>query len=115
MWYRVDISDFEDFYTNPDKRIEIFKRDNKKCFYCLCELKDNTFYLDHIFPRSQGGENYKSNLITACKTCNSKKSDKNAEDFLIDNYRSGLLIQEEFLNQKIILKDLLEQYNHCKK
>jgi len=106
--------DLEDFYTNPEKRVEIFKRDGKKCFYCLCELQNNTFYLDHIFPRSQGGENYKSNLITSCKTCNSKKSDKEAKAFLLDNYRGGLITQEEFLNQKIILENLIEKYEDCK-
>ena len=105
----------EDFYTNPDKRIEIFERDGKKCFYCLCELKNNTFYLDHIFSRSQGGENYKSNLITACKTCNSKKSDKDAETFLLDSYRGGLITQEEFLNQKATLENFIEKYEDCKK
>ncbi|RLA63364.1 MAG: hypothetical protein DRQ78_06995 [Epsilonproteobacteria bacterium] len=104
----------EDCYTDPLKRIEIFERDNKQCFYCLCELKNNTFYLDHIFPRSQGGENYKSNLITSCKTCNSKKSDKNAETFLLDNYRGGLITQEEFLNQKATLENLIETYENCK-
>ena len=106
--------DLEDCYTDPLKRIEIFERDSKKCFYCLCELKSNTFYLDHIFPRSQGGENYKSNLITSCKTCNSKKSDKNAEAFLLDNYRGGLITQEEFLNQKATLENLIKKYEDCK-
>ena len=106
--------DLEDFYTNPEKRIKIFERDNKKCFYCLCELKSNTFYLDHIFPRAKGGENYQSNLITACKTCNSKKSDKDAEAFLLDSYRGGLIIQEEFLNQKATLENFIEKYEDCK-
>ena len=63
---------------------------------------------------SQGGENYKSNLITSCKTCNSKKSDKNAEAFLLDNYRGGLITQEEFLNQKTTLENLIERYEDCK-
>ncbi|MBI3874181.1 MAG: HNH endonuclease [Arcobacter sp.] len=106
--------DLEDFYTNPEKRIRIFERDNKKCFYCLCELQKNTFYLDHIFPRSRGGENYKFNLITACKICNSKKSDKDAENFLLDSYRGGLITQEEFLKQKATLESLIEKYKKYK-
>ena len=106
--------DLEDFYTNPEKRTKIFERDNKKCFYCLCELQNNTFYLDHIFPRAKGGENYKFNLITACKTCNSKKNDKDAETFLLDSYRGGLITQEEFLKQKVTLENLIEKYKECK-
>lgn len=70
--------------------------------------------MDHIFPRAKGGENYQSNLITACKICNSKKSDKDAEAFLLDCYRNGLITQEEFLNQKSILENLIEKYKDCK-
>lgn len=105
--------DLEDFYTNPEKRYVIFERDNKKCFYCICELQDNTYYLDHVFPRSKGGENYSSNLITACKSCNSRKNNKDAESFLLENYRSGLMTQAEFKKQKDILVLLLKKYDSC--
>ena len=105
---------FEDFYTDPQKRIEVLKRDDYKCFYCLRELQRDTFYLDHIHPRSQGGTNYKSNLATACKSCNTKKNASEASEFLRDNYRQELLTQNEFLSQKDKLTRLQEEYNSLK-
>jgi hypothetical protein len=31
--------------------------------------------VDHLIPRSKGGGDHESNLVTACRTCNSRKSD----------------------------------------
>ena len=31
--------------------------------------------LDHLIPRSKGGKSSWTNLVTACKKCNSKKGD----------------------------------------
>jgi hypothetical protein len=30
--------------------------------------------VDHLVPRSRGGSDHESNKVTACKTCNSRKS-----------------------------------------
>ncbi len=51
-------------------------------------------------PQTQGGTNYKSNLVSACRTCNTKKNASESESFLLDNYRKGLLTQEEYDSQK---------------
>ena len=53
-------------------RHNIFKRDDGKCQYCGT-TKDLT--IDHIIPRSKGGKSTWTNLVTACKRCNSRKSD----------------------------------------
>ena len=104
----------DDFYTDKNKRLEILKRDEYKCFYCLCELEQNDFYLDHIFPRSNGGHNWKSNLVSACRTCNTKKNADNAETFLLGNYRKGLILQEEYLKQKNKYDTLKTEYEEIK-
>lgn len=104
----------DDFYTDPQKRVEILKREDYKCFYCFCELKKDTFYLDHLVPQTQGGTNYKSNLVSACRTCNTKKNASESESFLLDNYRKGLLTQEEYESQKEKLKKLKEEYTKLK-
>ena len=57
-------------------RHNIFKRDGGKCQYCGTS-KDLT--LDHLIPRSKGGKSTWTNLVTACKKCNSRKSDYTLE------------------------------------
>lgn len=58
-------------------RQNIFKRDNHQCQYCGITT-DLT--LDHVLPRSRGGKSSWTNLVTACKTCNSKKGDLTPEE-----------------------------------
>ncbi|MDO8733945.1 MAG: HNH endonuclease signature motif containing protein [Elusimicrobiota bacterium] len=103
----------DDFYTNPQKRVEILRREDYKCFYCLCILKKDDFYLDHLVPKTQGGQNYKSNLVATCRTCNTKKSALAPENFLLQNYRNGLFTQEEYKTQKNKLIKLKEEYKLC--
>jgi len=100
----------DDFYTDPQKRVEILKREDYKCFYCLHELQRDDFYLDHLVPRTQGGQNYRSNLVASCRTCNTKKNALEPEKFLLQNYRKGLLTQEEYQTQKDKLTKLREEY-----
>lgn len=100
----------DDFFADPQKRVEILKRDDYKCFYCLRELQRDDFYLDHLIPLTQGGRNYKSNLVASCKTCNTKKSTLEPENFLLQSYRKGLLTQEEYQTQKNKLTELRNEY-----
>lgn len=57
-------------------REEILKRDNYTCQQCGA-TKDGGAILevDHIFPRSKGGTNDKSNLQCLCSVCNQEKLD----------------------------------------
>lgn len=57
-------------------RQNIFKRDGGVCQYCGTN-KELT--IDHVIPRSQGGKSTWTNLVTACKRCNSRKSDYTLE------------------------------------
>lgn len=99
-----------DFYTDQQKRIEILKRENYICFYCLREIKRDDFYLDHLLPQTKGGRNYKTNLVASCRTCNTKKNATESEEFLSQVYRKGLITQEEYQGQKVKLVKLKEEY-----
>ena len=99
-----------DFYVDKLKRIEILKRDEYQCTYCKCNLEQDNFYLDHIFPQSNGGHNWKSNLVSSCKTCNTRKNATNSDEFLLENYRKSLLTQKEYLEQKSKLSELIKEY-----
>lgn len=58
-------------------RKRIYDRDHHRCAYC-----DSTKHLtmDHIMPKSRGGDNSWTNLITCCYTCNLKKADRTPEE-----------------------------------
>lgn len=58
-------------------RHNIFKRDSNKCVYCS-DKDDLT--IDHVLPRSRGGASSWSNLVTACRRCNSKKGNNLPEE-----------------------------------
>lgn len=53
----------------------IFRRDNYTCQYCEVKCSPQTISIDHIIPKSKGGKNTWANLVTACMSCNNKKSD----------------------------------------
>ena len=54
-------------------RSMIYKRDNNTCQYCGSKSK---LTIDHVLPRSKGGKDTWENLVVACSSCNTKKSDK---------------------------------------
>jgi predicted nucleic acid-binding Zn ribbon protein len=58
-------------------RFEVLKRDNFQCKYCGRSPKtDNCkLHIDHVIPRSKGGNNNSENLITSCAECNLGKLD----------------------------------------
>lgn len=50
------------------------------CAYCKKTLHFRTMTIDHVVPRSKGGTDDLSNLVVACKQCNTLKSDKLLKD-----------------------------------
>jgi len=58
-------------------RSRIYKRDGYECVYCG-STKDLT--LDHVVPKSRGGKNEWTNLVTSCFKCNLKKSNRTPDE-----------------------------------
>lgn len=50
----------------------VFARDNYTCQYCGAPAEN----IDHVIPRSKGGEHCWENVVASCKACNSKKEDR---------------------------------------
>ena len=57
-------------------RKNVFYRDKFTCQYCGKVGQEKDLTLDHILPRSRGGETSWLNIVTACEPCNIKKADK---------------------------------------
>ena len=63
-------------------RQAVFRRDGYTCIYCGVEagatkrLSRNDMTIDHILPRSRGGQNTWTNTACACPRCNQRKGDR---------------------------------------
>ncbi len=85
------------------RRYRIFERDDYRCQFCdrdlladLDTLLDAT--IDHLYPKSLGGDNSPENLVTACRTCNMLKDNAPAETIeegrAIVAHRRGLVLDQ---------------------
>ncbi|MGO9244047.1 MAG: HNH endonuclease [Verrucomicrobiia bacterium] len=99
--------DLRDYYNDPERRLQILKRDGGRCMYCLVGVTEDSFVLDHLVPPVKGGTNRKNNLVTCCEPCNGRKLDDDPITLLLGNYRSQLLTQSEFVGQKNYIDALL--------
>lgn len=43
------------------------------CYYCGQKFSPDELTMDHLVPLARGGMSVKTNLVTACKTCNNNK------------------------------------------
>ncbi len=54
-------------------RRNIFARDENRCQYCGRKFPTSELSLDHVKPRSRGGETSWENIVCSCVKCNVKK------------------------------------------
>jgi 5-methylcytosine-specific restriction endonuclease McrA len=59
-------------------RRALFARDSWRCVYCGTTAGRLT--LDHVIPRSRGGESVWENVVTACAPCNHQKGNRTLEE-----------------------------------
>jgi len=62
--------------TRALSRKNILLRDRNTCQYCGVLLPSSELTLDHIVPRSRGGQSTWENLIACCHACNHKKGNQ---------------------------------------
>ena len=60
----------------PLTRRAVFARDGGRCVYCTSPATS----LDHVVPRSRGGEHVWTNVVSACRRCNHIKADRSVSD-----------------------------------
>lgn len=56
----------------PLNRRGVFARDGHRCQYCGGAAES----IDHVVPRSKGGEHTWENVVAACRPCNVRKGDR---------------------------------------
>jgi hypothetical protein len=95
-----------DFFSVPENRPLILEREEYRCFYCLCKLTKENHVIEHVVSRPDGNNSYR-NVVAACRQCNNRKNDSDAEDFIRTLYRESFLSATE-------LQDRLLKLTHLK-
>lgn len=61
-------------------RKNILLRDRNTCQFCGNVFFASELTLDHVIPRSRGGQTVWENLVACCHTCNRRKGDRTPEE-----------------------------------
>src|SRR3954449_3960149 len=61
-------------------RKNILMRDRYACQYCQKSGNSAQLTLDHVHPRSRGGESTWENLVACCHTCNNRKGSRTPDE-----------------------------------
>lgn len=60
----------------PVSRRGVLRRDEHRCAYC----EGHATTIDHVLPRSRGGQDSWENLVACCVRCNNKKGNRTPEE-----------------------------------
>jgi 5-methylcytosine-specific restriction endonuclease McrA len=66
--------------TRALSRKNILMRDRFTCQYCQKLLPSGELTLDHVVPRSRGGETSWENLVACCHSCNNRKGNRTPDE-----------------------------------
>jgi 5-methylcytosine-specific restriction endonuclease McrA len=67
-------------FSLPLSRRTVLARDHYTCQYCGERLPKAKLTIDHVTPRSRGGETRWENIVTACGPCNRRKGDRTPDE-----------------------------------
>ena len=94
-------------WCRQDKRLAVYLRDGLSCCYCGHSLEHGAaLTLDHCRPRSKGGDNAASNLVTACERCNKARQDRPLTVWA--------RAVAEYLNNGLTDRDILGHVRRCR-
>lgn len=85
-------------WITKERRLAIYIRDEFTCCYCGANLKNakpENITLDHLVPRNPlvahgNGGNESTNLVTACRSCNSSRQDRPWLDYATGGARDRI-------------------------
>ncbi len=75
-------------------RANILLRDDETCQYCGKHTRDLT--LDHVIPRSRGGQGTWENLVASCKACNGRKGNRLLKEVNMHLIRQPRALTQEY-------------------
>ncbi len=102
---------------------ELFLRDAFLCMYCGGKFNNHSLTRDHVIPISKGGRDRWSNVVSACRSCNTRKGNRipekahmpllavpfipNWAEYLALSNRKILADQMEFLKSQFSGRNML--------
>jgi 5-methylcytosine-specific restriction endonuclease McrA len=89
-------------FSLPLSRRTILARDFYTCQYCNQQFGKASLTIDHVVPRSRGGETRWDNVVTACGPCNRRKGDRTPEE-------AGMPLQRQPRRPRYLALTLLEE------
>lgn len=93
-------------------RANILLRDEDTCQYCGKHFRELT--LDHIIPRSRGGQSTWENLVACCRACNGKKGNRSLKDVGMHLIRQPRPLDHEYAGFFLLryprLREAYEQF-----
>jgi 5-methylcytosine-specific restriction endonuclease McrA len=61
-------------------RRNLYRRDGLRCQYCAARHATSELSIDHVMPRSRGGETSWENCVLACLRCNTRKANRTPKE-----------------------------------
>jgi len=65
-------------------RKRLLARGDCQCVFCGKRMTADNSTMDHVVPKSKGGQDTPANLVMACLTCNQMKADRTPEEWAAD-------------------------------
>jgi hypothetical protein len=104
---RINPFDLRPGLTNP----KLFVRDRNLCAYCGGRFHESDLTREHIVPLAHKGPDHWMNVVTACRSCNHRKSSRTPEQanmpLLYAPYVPSLW-EDFILRNRRILSDQME-------
>jgi len=79
-------------------RKAIKEANNYECIYCGEKHYEHDLTIDHVHPRTMGGNDITSNCVPACRTCNQSKGSTNWLTWFRDNFPPNHIRESLILN-----------------
>ena len=90
------------FMTYSCNRKNVIWRDKNICQYCGKRFCFADLTMDHVIPKSRGGEKTWINIVASCRRCNSRKGNRTPEEARMPLLRRP---QIPFWSIHILLRD----------
>lgn len=96
-------------YFNTKKKIRftrknMYIRDMYQCQYCADMFDAVDLTMDHVIPRSLGGDTSWENCVTACGDCNHHKGDKLIKPVAVPHVPDYYQLARKYLRQHVRIR-----------